>query len=439
MGKLVFSAVENTNLLPILPGVAQRPDMLIRETTDIAVIGAGVVGLTIALELIDRGHEVVLVDPGQPGMGASYGNAGTIAGYATSPVGTPDVLRSLPSLLFSRTSPLAIKAQALPSLLPWLLRFLRQSLPGPAARNARAIAALLSDAGERWDDLSLRVNGAGILQRRGCLYLYERPEALRAAEGELAGRRALGVEVDLIGPERLAELEPGLPAGMGGAAYFPGATFLDDPGRMMGLIAATALTKAHHLQARADRLTRRPDGVVIEGPGLHLHARRVIIAAGAHSGSLARQAGDRIPLDTERGYHVEWDMATPLLSRPTCPTSRGFYFCPMAGRLRVAGTVELGGLKLPPSRHRVRKLIEGARAFFPDLGEPDREWMGFRPSLPDSLPVIGPSAGGAEVIHAFGHGHLGVTMAPITARIVTDLVAGKTPALDVSQYRPSRF
>lgn len=413
--------------------------MLIRETTDIAIIGAGVIGLTVALALVDAGRDVVLVDPGQPGMGASYGNAGTIAGYATSPVGTPDVLRSLPSLMFSKTSPLAIRHRALPSLTPWLLRFLRQSLPGPAARNAKAIAALLGDAGARWDALAQRVNGAGILQRRGCLYLYEKPEALRAAEAELEARRALGVEVDLISPDRLAELEPGLPAGMGGAAFFPGATFLDDPGRMMGLIAATVLAKAQLLQARAERLTRGPDGVVIEGPGLHLHARRVVIATGAHSRALARQAGDRIPLDTERGYHVEWDMAEPLLQRPTCPTSRGFYFCPMAGRLRVAGTVELGGLTLPPSPHRVQRLIEGARAFFPNLGKPDREWMGFRPSLPDSLPVIGPSSGGAEVIHAFGHGHLGITMAPITAALVADLVAGKSPELDVSSYRASRF
>jgi D-hydroxyproline dehydrogenase len=413
--------------------------MLIREQTEIAVIGAGVVGLTIALELIDAGRDVVLVDPGQPGMGASYGNAGTIAGYATSPVGTPDVLRTLPSLLFSRTSPLAIRHRALPGLMPWLLRFLWQSLPVATERNTRAIAALLADAADLWDELALRVSGAGILQRRGCLYLYETPKAFVAAWTELDKRRKLGVEVELVGPDDLAGLEPGLPAGMGGAAHFTEATFLDDPGRMMGLIADTVLMKARHLEARAERLTRGLDGVVIEGPGLHLHARKVVIASGAHSKALARQAGDRIPLDTERGYHVEWDMEKPLLDRPTCPTSRGFYFCPMAGRLRVAGTVELGGLTLPPSPHRVRRLVEGARAFFPELGEPDRDWMGFRPSLPDSLPVIGPSRRGADVIHAFGHGHLGMTMAPITARIVSALIAGRTPVIDIAPIRADRF
>lgn len=413
--------------------------MTLRETTEIAVIGAGVVGLTIALELVDQGHEVVLVDPGQPGMGASYGNAGTIAGYATSPVGTPDVLRNLPSLLLSKTSPLAIRHRALPSLVPWLMRFLWQSLPAQAERNARSLADLLTGAAEMWDDLALRVQGAGILQRRGCLYLYETPKAFTQAWTELDQRRKLGVEVDLVGPDRLAELEPNLPQGLGGAAFFTGATFLDDPGRMMGLIASAVLERSRHIQARAERLERRPDGVVIEGTDLHLHARRVIIAAGSHSRKLAAMVGDRIPLDTERGYHVEWDMAEPLLTRPSCPTARGFYFCPMAGRLRVAGTVELGGLTLPPSPHRIAKLVEGARAFFPDLGPPDREWMGFRPSIPDSLPVIGPSLGGEDVILAFGHGHLGVTMAPVTARIVADLVARRDPGPAARMCRPDRF
>jgi D-amino-acid dehydrogenase len=234
-------------------------------------------------------------------------------------------------------------------------------------------------------------------------------------------------------------MEPGLPAVDGGAAYFPKAVFLSDPGQMVGLLAAHVLQKANFQQTRAEKLTRQADGVIVEGPGLRLHARKVILAAGAHSRALARQAGDRIPLDTERGYHVEWDMETPRLSRPACPTSRGFYLCPMTGRLRVAGTVELGGLTAPPSPHRIAKLVEGARAIFPDLPEPDRDWMGFRPSLPDSLPVIGPSRGGAEVIHAYGHGHIGLTLAPITAQLVADLVAGRSPRRDLTACLPTRF
>jgi D-hydroxyproline dehydrogenase len=408
-------------------------------TTEIAIIGAGVIGLAIAERLLAEGREVVLVDPGPPGMGASYGNAGTIADYAVNPVGTPEVLRNLPSLLFSRTSPLAIRHAALPTLAPWLLRFARQSLPGAARQNAAAIAALLVGAGPLWEDLALRVAGAGILQRRGCLYAYETSAAFRAAGADMTARRALGVTVEMLDPAALAQLEPGLPTMAGGAAFFPDATFLSDPARMVRLLADLVLTKADLLTARAERLTRRLDGVMIDGPGLRLHARRVILAAGAHSRALAVQAGDRIPLDTERGYHVEWDMAVPRLTRPVCPTTRGFYLCPMEGRLRVAGTVELGGLGLPPSPHRISRLVQGARAIFPDLGPPDRDWMGFRPSLPDSLPVIGPSSGGNDVIHAFGHGHLGVTLAPITAQVVADLVAARMPTLDINPYRAGRF
>jgi D-amino-acid dehydrogenase len=409
-------------------------------TTEVAVIGAGVIGLTVALRLAQDGRQVVLVDPNAPGSGASFGNAGTIADYAVMPVGTPDVLRSLPSLLLDRNSPLAIRRAALPSLAPWLLRFARQSLPEAARRNAEALARLLAGAGAGWEALAAEVGGAAILRRRGCLYLYDSPVAFRAGSSDMTRRRALGVRVDMLAPGELAAMEPGLPPVAGGAAFFPDAVFLEDPGRMMAALAgATAMAGVPHLPYKVDRIDRQVDGLAVHAPGLRLHARRVVLAAGAHSRALAAQLGDRVPLDTERGYHVEWDMPAPRLTRPSCPTARGFYLCPMAGRLRVAGTVELGGLTAPPSAHRIARLVEGARAIFPDLGPPSRDWMGLRPSMPDSLPVIGPSGGGADVIHAFGHGHLGVTLAPVTARIVAALIAGREPQIALAPYRPGRF
>ena len=402
---------------------------------EIAVIGAGVIGLAVAHRLRGLGRDVVLIDPEAPGSGASYGNAGTIADYAVLPVGTPDVLRNLPSLLFDRNSPLSIRRAALPSLAPWLMRFARQSLPAAAKRNSAALAALLADACDSWKRLSDDSRGRDILQQRGCLYLYETQAAFQAAAADMAYRRSFGIKVDLISPADLAALEPGLPPVEGGAAFFPGAVFLNDPGRMMGLLS----NGTPHIKARVNWLGRRDGGVFLAGDGLQMQARQVVIAAGAQSKALARMAGDRVPLDTERGYHLEWDMQVPRLTRPACPTSRGFYLCPMDGRLRVAGTVELGGLEAPPSRHRLDRLLEGARAVFPDLGGPDREWMGFRPSMPDSLPVIGYSSGGREIIHAFGHGHIGLTLAPITARIVADLLAGREPEVDIRPYAAGRF
>ena len=409
------------------------------QLCDIAIIGAGVIGLAIAESLIAEGRDVVLIDPNQPGSGCSYGNAGTIADYAVMPVGTPDVLRNLPKLLFDQSSPLAIRRAALTSLAPWLLRFVVQSLPGPTLRNARALAALLANASPNWADLAQRVGAAELLQNRGCLYLYETKAAFAKAGADMAFRRGFGIKVDLISPADVAKLEPGLPVIEGGAAYFPNAAFLSDPGRMMLAIAAAVLPKVGFIQTRVDTISRTGSGIILSGADLNLRAQRVIIAAGAQSRRLAAMAGDRLPLDTERGYHAEWDMAVPRLTRPACPTTRGFYLCPMQGRLRVAGTVELGGLAAPASAHRIAKLVEGARELFPDLAEPSRSWMGFRPSMPDSLPVIGPSRGGGAIIHAFGHGHIGITLAPITARLVAAVVAGRAPEVDLAPYLPTRF
>lgn len=410
------------------------------EHAEIAVIGAGVVGLTIALRLAQAGRDVVMIDPGEPGSGASHGNAGTIADYAVLPVGTPDVLRNLPSLLFDAASPLAIRKAAILALAPWLLRFLRQSLPGAAARNAGAIAALLADAAPRWQALVTEVGAGDLLQDRGALYLYDTPVAFAAAHRDMAARRALGIMVDLVGPADLARLEPGLPAGAAGGAWFPKARFLTDPGQMMADLArAAGQAGVRHLRWRVLSLGRSHGGIRLAGAGHSLQARQVVIAAGAHSRPLASMAGDRVPLETERGYHLEYDMAAPRLLRPTCPTARGFYLCPMAGRLRVAGTVELGGLDPRASPHRIAALVKGARAIFPDLPDPSRTWLGFRPSLPDSLPVVGPSTAGPDVLYAFGHGHIGLTLAPITAAIIADLVAGRAPPVDLAATSVRRF
>ena len=228
---------------------------------EIAVIGAGVIGLAVARRLMATGHEVALIDPADPGSGASYGNAGTIADYAVMPVGTPDVLRNLPSLLFDRNSPLSIRRTALPSLAPWLLQFARQSLPAAARRNSAALAALLADAGASWLRLADDVGGTSILQKRGCLYLYETKAAYQAASADMDFRRGFGIKVDLISPDDLAKLEPGLPPVEGGAAFFPGAVFLNDPGRMMGLLA----NGIPHIRARVDWLGRRDSGVFLSG------------------------------------------------------------------------------------------------------------------------------------------------------------------------------
>lgn len=411
-------------------------------STEIAIIGGGTIGMTIALRLRSEGHEVAIIEPGDPGMGASYGNAGTIADYAIMPVGTPAVLKNLPSLLFDRDSPLAIRKAYLPLLFPWLLRFAWQSLPANAARNTALIAGLLAGAAASWRELAAEIGGAGLIRENGALYLYSSKKDFLGAQKDFALRRNHGVMQVLVGPDEVAALEPALPPIAGGGVHFRDAIHLADPGGMMRLLAAKLTAEGVvFLKARAQTLTRVNGSVEISAGAMRVRAKRVVIAAGAHSRALAAQAGSRVPLETERGYHLEYDMDDVPLTRPTCPTERGFYFIPMNGRLRVAGTVELGGTAAPPSPHRLAALERGARAVFPFLADrtPDRTWMGFRPSMPDSVPVIGPSGGGDDVILAFGHGHIGLTLSPVTARIVSGLISRRGNGNDIAAYSPARF
>ena len=407
--------------------------------TDIAIIGAGIVGLSCALRLAHQGHAITLIAPPDDGTGASYGNAGIIADYAVLPVGTPDVLRDLPALLFSRTSPLAIRHSALVSLAPWLLRFTRECLPARAQANASAIASLLAQSLAEWRDMAAEIGGTDLIRQNGALTLYETPRELARATPDT--RRALGVRVEMLSRVELGQLEPALPAHIGaGAAFYPDAASLRDPAAMLALLrAAVTAVGVLRVDGRASGLQCGDSHVRVQIGAHSLRARHVVLAAGAWSRALAAQAGDRVALDTERGYHLEYDMAAPPVQRPMSPSTRGYYFSPMAGRLRVAGTVELGGLRAAPSPHRWQVIEDGVRAVFADLPAPTRRWMGFRPSLPDSKPVIGPAKGCARVIHAFGHGHLGLTMGPITARIVADLIAGRATGVDLTPFSAARF
>ena len=357
----------------------------------IAVIGAGIIGQTAALRLGAQGHEVTVIAPAEASHMASTGNAGTIAAYAVDPVGTPDVLRGLPRLLTSRTSPLALHRPSLLSLAPWLMRFARQSLPGAAQRNRLALARLLDTATADWAELAASIGAQDLIGAQGARYAYDTAAQAQAADKGLERRRALGVAVEALDSAALSALEPALPKGrFAAAAYFPGTLVLNDPARMLAQIAQA--TQARRIHAHVSALSPHSPGWRLTlDIGEVLHFDSVVLAAGAWSARLLRPLGLRIPLDTERGYHLEFDLpddAQPL-RRPLCPATLGFYFTPMAGRLRAAGTVELGGIDAPPSPHRWDRLEKGVRSVFADLPAPARRWMGLRPSLPDSLPVIG--------------------------------------------------
>ncbi|MFD1983823.1 NAD(P)/FAD-dependent oxidoreductase [Mesorhizobium newzealandense] len=414
--------------------------MAAEEKVEIAVVGAGVVGLATALRLAAEGREVLLIDPNEPGSGASFGNAGTIAEYACMPVGNPAVLRTLPKLLLDPDSPFSLRWPALFQLAPWLVSFVKQSLPAATRANALALAGLLAEALPAWEEMVTEAGLEDLMRRNGCLYLYRRESDFAAGAGGRAMRAGFGIHQEILTPDEVAALEPGLPASGTRGLYFPDSTNVTDPKTVMQRLLGAAIARGASVkQATITRLQAETGAVRLSGPGFGIKAGMVVIAAGAWSRALAAQAGDSVPLETERGYHLEFRTDAPLLTRPVCPVDLGFYMTPMAGRLRVAGTVELGGLAAPPNPRRLALLDRGVRQFFPNLSSSSSEWLGFRPSLPDSRPVIGPSPGNSRVIHAFGHGHLGLTLAPITARLVAELIGGRGHPARLAPFAADRF
>ena len=411
------------------------------NNSDIVVLGGGVIGLSIALRMLNAGRDVVLIDPEEPGTGTSFGNAGTIAEYAVLPVGSPEIIRQLPSLLFNKNSPIAIKRSAILSLCPWLIRFLYQSLPKNAARNAQAIASLLQGSRLRWEELSSQIGGRSIIKTNGNLYLYNSNELLKLGIQDISKRKTLGLNAEILNIDELKKLEPNLTFNEGGASYFPDGAYMNDPGEMVKLILDASVKKGCQvIKLAATKIERMSEGIKIHlDDQTTIMAKHLVVAAGAYSKKFALQVGDKIPLDTERGYHVEYDMVKPLLNRPCCYAAGGFYMSPMSGRLRVVGTVELGGMSPKISQHRVNYLEKGAAIFFPKLGYPSRTWLGFRPSIPDSKPVISESSKGNDIVYAFGHGHIGLTLAPITAEIVDSIITKTKPPVPISEFSAMRF
>lgn len=407
---------------------------------EIAVVGAGIIGLATAFRLAEQGHDVLSIDAHVHEVSASAGNAGAIAPYNCVPIASPATLRGLPHLLAHADSPLAMRWAALPDLTPWLIRFVRQSLPRRAGANAAALALLLRDSLPAWHELAGAADAADLLRANGCLYVFSDQPAFAATEWDQARREAAGVRQVVLGPRETLAMEPGLMNLRGPGIFFPDAAHIVDPPEMLSRLRAAARARGMRaLRSRIASLQPHRDRVTLKAPGISVDAGRVVIAAGAWSRPLARQAGDHIPLDTERGYHVEYAMQQPPVSRPVCIARFGVYVTPMAGRLRAAGTVELGGLQRPADPRRHALVDRAARTLLADLPPPTSKWMGFRPSLPDSLPVLGRARNSDRIVYAFGHGHLGLTLAALTARKVVGLLRGSDHTESMQAYSPQRF
>ncbi len=416
------------------------------ERRHVTIIEAGFVGLASALWLQTRGFQVTLADR-EPPLGnaawrqaASYGNACTFAPQAVLPVSTPGLVWQVPRMIADQNGPLAIRWRYLPHLLPWLLAFLRAGREAEVARIIAVLASLLNRAEAGWMPLIETANAQSLLRRTGCLYLYKSQAEFDDADDWHRRREEHGVNLTRLDASQVRDLEPNVAPLYHSGVLFNDAFTIDSPRRLAAALAQAIVERGgKFLTGEATNLRRAGSRVAFSIDGTDHEADHVVVASGARSALLARQVGDRILLDTERGYHVLFPEAGKLLNRPVCFVEEGFYMTPMADGLRAAGTVELGGLSAPPSANRIDVIRKGVGKLVPRAGESTETWLGFRPSMPDSLPVIGNSPELPNVTYAFGHGHIGLTLAGVTGRFVAELVSGETPDIDMTPLGCDRF
>lgn len=408
----------------------------------VAVIGAGIVGVAIAHALLDEGHEVLLIERREPAFGPSRGNAGWIAHTDILPIASPKALRQVPKFLADPLGPLSIRPAYLPKLLPWLVRFMLAARPQAYERSIVGIAALQKLALPAW---LARAESTGLtrhIHRNGGLYVFDDAGALAAARKVAERQASFGIKVEMIGAEELRQLEPALQPVFTGAAFHPDAAHISDPHELtLALFEAALARGAIFEKAEVTNVSQGERPALIGPDGWQRVVDRAIIATGAWAKPLAAALGDAVPLDTERGYNASFAGFTGLLSRPVAFEGHGFVITPLDSGLRIGGAVEFAGLEAPPNHARTRRLYDKARGLIDGLPAFDSgtPWMGFRPSLPDSLPVIGPARRNPHVIYAFGHGHYGMTQSHATADLVTALIAGRQPAIDLSPFSATRF
>ena len=415
----------------------------------VVVIGGGIVGAATTLELLRDGHRVTLVEPGDPGgeQSASYGNGTLLNPSSVIPMSSPGLWRKVPGYLADPLGPLTIRWSYLPRLLPWLLRFVRAgATEAKVAATARALRPLIHDAPERHRRLAEEAGVGDLISRQGVLFVFPSKADFDAEAMSWRIRRENGVRWLELSEDELRQREPALDRRYKFALLVEENAQCRDPGAYVAALMKHAEAQgATHHRARATglRIEQRQLRAVQTDSG-EIACDKAVIAAGAFSRSLAAAAGDRVPLETERGYHVVIENPEVAPRLPIMP-SDGKMSCIMTPQgLRLAGQVELAGLVAQPNWARADVLRDFARQIFPGLPadlppQRVRRWMGHRPSTPDGLPCIGPASGCPDVFHAFGHGHIGLTAGAATGRLVADLISGKQPEVDPAPFAASRF
>ena len=406
----------------------------------IGIIGAGIVGLSAALYLQKDGRAVTILDEREPGTATSFGNAGAIVTCAVEPTGTPGVLARIPRYLLDRSSAVRLRWSYLPKIAPWLLQFVLASRPHRVRHAAAALGRILAGAADAHRELAALTGADGFLRPVGWLKVYRTRQGFDSTQHQRQLMDAHGIRYEVLEPADIRALEPHLAPLFVKGLFHRDSLALSSPKGLLDAYLRHFLSGQGVLRrGRCRRVSPVEAGVRIDWDGGSETYDEVVVAAGPWSGSFCVQLGDRVMLDTERGYHLNLKVAAGNpLSRPVCLPELDCVLAPMSDGLRLTSGEELAGLDAPPDYSRIHKLLPPVKEL---LGGADfrvtREWMGRRPSTPDSLPVIGRSPRIPRVVYAFGHHHLGMTLGPVTGRMVADIVADRP--VDIFDYRVDRF
>ena len=409
--------------------------------SSIGVIGAGIQGVCIALNLIKKDFQVTLIDRDDPGKNsASYGNAGHFSPYASLSMNRPDILIDVPAMLLNSTGPLALKWNYVPKMIPWFIKFIKNCTKKKMMHTAKYMHQILDLAIPAYDELFQEVDVTGLVDSKGIIYFWTEKD-LKSRDMEINIRKELGIEQKLLKPHDIHDLEPHIKKIYHAGVLYPGARHARNPRKILIKLFELFLQKGGKFKKEnVETINFSTEGKPIVKTNSNLYTfDKATIACGAFSKKLTDQTDEKIPLDTERGYHVHFKGHDHLLSRPVIFLNRGFGITPMEQGLRVVGTVEFGGLKNPPNKKRIINLVNNAKYILPELGKHEDEWLGFRPTLPDFLPVIGPSKNHKNLFYSFGHHHLGWTLGAISGKIIAGMIAKENTNLDLSPYSSLRF
>jgi D-amino-acid dehydrogenase len=406
----------------------------------IGIIGCGIQGVSNALFLQKKGFNVTIFDRDEPGSpAASYGNAGHFSPYASVPINRPDILSDVPAMLLSSTGPLALKWNYIPKMIPWFLQFIRNCTTKKMMHTAKNMHQILDLALPAYDELFDEIDISGLVEKKGILYIWNN-QNLKSRDLEIKIRNELGVDQQVVTPKEIHDLEPNIKPIYHGGVYYQHGRHARNPKKILLKLFDLFLKKGgRFLKMNVKNINFNADKPIINTDTQNFFFDKLVITCGAFSKKFTDDFNEKIPLDTERGYHVHFKDCDHLLSRPVIFQNRGFGITPMEQGLRVVGTVEFGGLDNPLSKPRVKNLINNAKYLLGDLPEHEDEWLGFRPSMPDFLPVIGSSKNHKNVFYCFGHHHLGWTLGPISGKIISGMIAEENTNLDLKPYSSSRF